>query len=99
MENIIKVGFNLIKILSLVKSNIKGSTEIELHLNNDNTLLIRNGGLAYYFNQEILQKVLNDNDFQTYFEDESQDLVSELISKHIINELYESMGKAFPKIN
>lgn len=98
MESTIKMGFNISKILTFIKENTKGVMEYELHLNGDSTLRIQNGGLAYYFTQESLQKVLDVNSFQQYYKDETEDLVSELIGKHIINEMYASMGTAYPDI-
>lgn len=95
-----KVRFNLTKIMSLIRSKIKGSTEIELLLDSDSMLLIRNGSVSYYFTQESLQKVLDENSFDSYFKDETEELISDLTSKHIINELFKAMGtKVFPEVN
>jgi len=98
MNNEIKTGFNLLKILNLVNKKVNGNVEFGLHLDGDSFLRITHGGLAYIFKQQTLQKVLDDNNFNNYYQDETEDEISELISKHIINELYMSRGKNFNEI-
>ncbi len=98
MKNTIQMRFNLTKILSFINKNIS-SGNVELFLNDDSSLVAKMGEVAFYFEQARLQLILDLNGFDRYYQDETENLVSELIGKHIIIELMPSIGNiAFPEV-
>lgn len=88
MENL---KFNLTKILNNINSKIQNSEEIEILLDN-NHISFRNGGVSYYCDYKKFQEVLEIHDFN-YHNSEKEGLDTELLSRHIINQLTASLGK------
>lgn len=97
MEN---MTFNLSTIFDKVNEKV-GTQDIKVEFSIDKNGYIgaSMGSITYFFDHSKLQMVLDKNDFNTYFEDESAQLINELLSKHIANQFYASAGvKPFPEI-
>ena len=94
------MDFNLSKLLKAINGKFSypkdGAVEFLLA---EEGIIAKMGEVAYYFDHKKLQAVLDGNEFNGYYRDETQDLANELLSKHIINQLQASLGrKVFPEI-
>ncbi|OCK51222.1 hypothetical protein BA768_17410 [Chryseobacterium sp. CBo1] len=93
--------FNLTKLLFAVnnKLSIPSGDYVELSLDSDCLLLVKMSEVTYFFDYKILQSVLDNNGFNSYYQDETEELVIDILGKNIINELFASLGrKIYPEI-
>ncbi|AZB01909.1 hypothetical protein EG359_20965 [Chryseobacterium joostei] len=93
--------FNLTKLLFAVnnKLSIPSGDEVELSIDSDSLLVVKMGEVTYFFDYKILQSILDKNGFNHYYRDETEELVIDILGKHIINELFASLGrKIYPEI-
>jgi flagellar basal body-associated protein FliL len=90
-----KMKFNLTKILSSVNNKLAILTEdeVQLFLNEDNSIIVLMGKVTYLLNIKKLKTALKVINFEKYHKNETEDLVTELLSKHIVNQLMTSSGK------
>jgi len=97
----VNMDFNLTKLLAAVNSKFSHpkSGAVEFNLTEDNMILAYMGNVAYFFDYKKLQEVLDINVFDEYRKEETQSLINELLSKHIINQLRAASGrKIYPEI-
>jgi len=95
------MDFNLTKLLQAVnrKFSHPKSGAVEFNLIENNMILAYMGNVAYFFDYKKLQEVLDINGFDQYRKEETQDLINELLSKHIINQFGAARGsKDYPEI-
>lgn len=93
------MDFNLSKLLNAVNMKLIGNSPIEFKLTEDGTILSKMGEVSYYFDYKKLQAVLDENEFNHYYKDDTQDKACDLLSKHILNQLFAANGKKqFPEI-
>lgn len=91
MEN---MTFNLSTIFDKVNKRVGyQDIKVEFSIDKKGWIGASMGSVTYFFDHSKLQMVLDKNDFNTYFEDESAELINELLSKHIVNQLFASSGK------
>lgn len=95
------MDFNLTEILTAMNKKFSKDSPVlaEFSLTKDNWILANLGNVAYFFNYEKLQLVLDDNNYTNYYKEETRSEINELLSKHILNQLTASHGeKWFPEI-
>jgi hypothetical protein len=95
------MNFNLSGLLKAINSKISSPTveAVKFYLTEDNMILAKMGEVSYYFDYKKLQMVLDGNEFNHYYKDDTQEKINELLSKHVINQLTAANGeKWYPEI-
>ena len=69
------------------------SEPVEFHLTDDCTIKAKFGNVVYFFTYQKLEEVLYFNGFDYYYKEDTQEQLTELLSKHIMNQLNAARGK------
>ncbi len=99
------MDFNLTEILTVMNKKFSKDSPVfaEFSLTKDEMnkdwILANLGNVAYFFDYEKLQLVLDDNKFDNYYKEETRGQINELLAKHILNQLTAAHDKKwFPEI-
>ena len=95
------MNFNLSDLQNAVNDKFEQplNTPVKFYLTDDCYILSKFGEVAYFFNYEKLQEVLDVNGFTHYYQEKTAELINELLSKHIINQITAARGyKLYPEI-
>lgn len=96
-----KMNFNLTKLLEVINTKFSHPKEgaVEFLLTEHQDIVAKLDNVTYYFTYQKLQEVLYGNDFDQFFKEDTQQLINDLLSKHIINQLRASLGrKTYPEV-
>lgn len=72
---------------------------VEFHLIPEGDILAKFGNVVYFFTYKKLQEVLDVNEFDHYYKEDTQEQINDLLSKHIMNQINAARGKKlYPEI-
>jgi hypothetical protein len=72
---------------------------VEFHLTDDSTIKAKFGNVVYFFTYQKLEVVLYFNGFTHYYKEDTQEQLTELLSRHIMNQINAGRGKKlYPEI-
>lgn len=79
------MNFNLSTLLEVINRNT--DTAVDFLLTKDSKVLVKAGENGFSFDNEKLEDVLKENNFQYYHKPDTIEKINEILSKHIINQL------------